>query len=140
MAERQRVADRYLRGSRSLSLIHIYRLAAEYADELNNLGVRVAELEKKSDNVKLEGLLRLDAAQLDEDGKDKDQSATAKLRLNITAKVNDDWEVKGRIDADSDLEEGGTLSLIHIYYRALRRRARRDLRLPRLGRSRARGR
>jgi len=35
------------------------KLAAEYADELNNLGVRVDALEKKVDNVKFDGRLRL---------------------------------------------------------------------------------
>lgn len=103
----------------------VERLAAEYADELNNLGVRVANLEKKSDNVKIEGLLRLDGAQTDMKGWSKeDQDREAKfddtfkkrnelkalLRLNITAKVNDDWEVKGRLDGSSDLKEGGTSS------------------------------
>ena len=34
------------------------KLAAEFADELNSLGVRVAALEKKVDNVKLRGILR----------------------------------------------------------------------------------
>ena len=35
------------------------KLAAEFADELDNLGVRVADLEKKSDNVKFSGTARL---------------------------------------------------------------------------------
>lgn len=34
------------------------KLAAEFAEELDNLGVRVADLEKKSDNVKWGGELR----------------------------------------------------------------------------------
>lgn len=100
----------------------IERLAAEYADELNNLGVRVANLEKKSDNVKIDGLLRLDGAKTDMKGlsrEDQDNyyadktykkrnELKAKLRLNVTAKVNDDWEVKGRLDGDSDLKDGST--------------------------------
>ena len=36
----------------------IDKLAAEFADELNNLGLRVAALEKKVDNVKWTGELR----------------------------------------------------------------------------------
>ncbi|WP_294151916.1 S-layer homology domain-containing protein, partial [uncultured Selenomonas sp.] len=35
----------------------IDKLAAEFADELNNLGVRVANLEKHADNVKFTGKL-----------------------------------------------------------------------------------
>lgn len=101
----------------------VERLAAEYADELNNLGVRVANLEKKSDNVKIEGLLRLDGAKTDmkglsqyeQDSDAEDYSSykkrnelKAKLRLDITAKVNDDWEVKGRLEGLSDLKDGGS--------------------------------
>ena len=34
---------------------NVDKLAAEFADELDNLGVRVANLEKKADNVKIAG-------------------------------------------------------------------------------------
>ena len=37
---------------------NVDRLAAEFADELDSLGVRVAALEKKSDNVKVTGEVR----------------------------------------------------------------------------------
>ena len=37
---------------------NVDKLAAEFADELDNLGVRVANLEKKADNVKVTGELR----------------------------------------------------------------------------------
>ena len=37
---------------------NVDRLAAEFADELDSLGVRVAALEKKSDNVKITGEIR----------------------------------------------------------------------------------
>lgn len=37
---------------------NVDRLAAEFADELDSLGVRVAGLEKKSDNVKITGEIR----------------------------------------------------------------------------------
>ena len=37
---------------------NVDRLAAEFADELDSLGVRVAALEKKSDNVKITGEFR----------------------------------------------------------------------------------
>ena len=35
------------------------RLVSEFADELDNLGVRVAKLEKNADNVKITGNVRL---------------------------------------------------------------------------------
>src|SRR5574344_953772 len=37
---------------------NVDRLASEFADELDSLGVRVAKLEKKSDNVKITGEAR----------------------------------------------------------------------------------
>ena len=37
---------------------NVDKLAAEFADELDALGVRVAALEKKSDNVKITGQVR----------------------------------------------------------------------------------
>lgn len=92
----------------------IDRLAAEYADELNNLGVRVAELEQKSDNVKIQGLLRMEGARLDPDEHATDDSAKGLLRLDITGKVNDDWAVKGRLDGSVDFEEGGTNSGLSV--------------------------
>ena len=45
------------------------KLMAEFADELDNLGVRVAKLEKKADNVKITGQVR--ARYLDVDKTDK---------------------------------------------------------------------
>lgn len=38
----------------------IEKLSAEFSDELNNLGVRVAKLEKNADNVQWHGMLRYD--------------------------------------------------------------------------------
>ncbi|MBP2632639.1 MAG: S-layer protein, partial [Firmicutes bacterium] len=51
----------------------IDKLSAEYADELNNLGVRVAALEKKTDNVKFTGEARFRNDQV----KDGDHSTEA---------------------------------------------------------------
>lgn len=45
---------------------NVDKLAAEFADELDNLGVRVANLEKKADNVKITGELRF--RYVDQDG------------------------------------------------------------------------
>ena len=50
------------------------KLAAEFADELANLGVRVAALENKVDNVKWNGLIRYEYKQISGDDKDKTDS------------------------------------------------------------------
>jgi len=91
----------------------IDKLSAEYADELNNLGVRVANLEKKSDNVKFNGLMRLEGTHYNNAYSQNDNKliGNALLRLELTAAVNDDWVVKGRLDGQSSLNnDTGNLS------------------------------
>ena len=68
---------------------NVDKLAAEFADELDTLGVRVANLEKKADNVKITGEIRAHY----EDYKDTANKDNSKLRSRIWIKgqVNDDW-------------------------------------------------
>ncbi|UZD42663.1 S-layer homology domain-containing protein [Selenomonas sputigena] len=92
----------------------IDRLAAEFSEELNNLGVRVSNLEDRIDNVKWTGELRYTyekkggngAQAYDEVGTDNDLL----FRLEPTATVNDHWKVKARLDAtwnpEKDSAEG----------------------------------
>ena len=76
---------------------NVDRLAAEFADELDSLGVRVAALEKKSDNVKITGQIR--ASYQDIDFKNASNSTASKLRtrLFISGQINDDWKYTGRL-------------------------------------------
>jgi hypothetical protein len=91
----------------------IDKLAAEYADELNNLGVRVSNLEKKSDNVKFTGLMRLDAKRytdgytgpLNNNRHDDSYHGTALVRLDMVAAVNDNWTVNARLDGTTSLNQ-----------------------------------
>ena len=84
----------------------IDRLAAEFSEELNNLGVRVSNLESRIDNVKWEGKLQYEYTRTKVDGVDADTDHDLKFRLEPTATVNDHWKVKARLDAhwnpDSD--------------------------------------
>ena len=66
---------------------NVDKLAAEFADELDNLGVRVANLEKKADNVKITGQARFRYWDTD---KDDTNHATLRSRLWINGQVNDD--------------------------------------------------
>jgi hypothetical protein len=70
-------------------------LVAEFADELDNLGVRVTKLEKKSDNVKLTGSLRYRYFALDDEATDKSQLRT---RIGIAGMINDDWTYKALVE------------------------------------------
>lgn len=83
----------------------IDKLAAEFSDELANLGVRVADLEAKTDNVKWEGLIRYDwksnnfAANPGHE-KTNDGSNTIKLRFEPSMVINENWTGHARIDYD----------------------------------------
>ena len=81
----------------------IDKLVAEFSDELNNLGVRVSNLERNADNVKWNGQARYRYwSQRDEqkDGSTKKQNKDQlNFRLEPSAEVNNNWHVKARIDA-----------------------------------------
>ena len=73
---------------------NVDKLAAEFADELDNLGVRVANLEKKADNVKITGQIRYEYADRGGDlEKSKGSVALNRLRtrLFVNGAINDDW-------------------------------------------------
>ena len=91
----------------------VERLAAEFADELDNLGVRVANLEKKADNVKVTGEVRfryvnqdgamarfkgendnLDSVVL---GNKSNHVADIRSRIWINGMINDDWTYTGML-------------------------------------------
>ena len=82
----------------------IDRLAAEFADELNNLGVRVSNLEKHADMVKWTGLLRYDYSSVRKDGSARTNKDLLRFRLFPTAEVNDHWKVGARLQADTNMK------------------------------------
>ena len=76
------------------------KLAAEFAEELNNLGVRVANLERNADMVKWNGKAEYTYVRTKYKGADNsDQEGTFLFRLEPSAEVNDHWHVKARLDA-----------------------------------------
>ena len=84
----------------------IDRLAAEFSEELNNLGVRVSNLESRIDNVKWTGKLQYEYKRTTEDGKGAETKINnLKFRLEPTATVNDHWKVKARLDANWNPEK-----------------------------------
>ena len=74
---------------------NVDKLAAEFADELDNLGVRVAALEKKADNVKITGTIKASYASYDGDklGEGNTTNHQGRLRSDLWIKgdINDDW-------------------------------------------------
>ena len=80
---------------------NVDKLAAEFADELDALGVRVAALEKKADNVKITGAIRYHYTHGKVDdgvGSDKHVNHGLRTRLTFTGKVNDTWNYVGLLE------------------------------------------
>ena len=75
---------------------NVDKLAAEFADELDSLGVRVANLEKKSDNVKITGQIR--ASYRSTDGTASNNEGYLRTRLFVNGAINEDWTYVGRLE------------------------------------------
>ena len=75
------------------------KLAAEFADELDNLGVRVANLEKKADNVKITGQIRAHY----QDVKDGASKSVLRTRLFLNGAINEDWSYTGRLQNEQTI-------------------------------------
>ena len=74
------------------------KLAAEFADELDTLGVRVAKLEKGADAVKITGNIRASYNDI-KPGKDYSMLRT---RIFVKGQINDDWSYTGRIQNEQN--------------------------------------
>ena len=72
------------------------KLAGEYADELANLGVRVANLEKKVGNISWSGDARMQYQHNLDGAKDHADSWNGRMRINVQGQVNDEVAVNGR--------------------------------------------
>ena len=93
----------------------IDKLAAEFSDELGNLGVRVSNLERNADMVKWNGQARYrywSQRYEQKDGSTKKQNKDQlNFRLEPSAEVNKNWHVKARIDAFMDPSKDETSDL-----------------------------
>ena len=97
------------------------KLAAEFAEELNNLGVRVANLERNADMVKWTGKAEYTYTHDKYKGDHNEQEGTFLFRLEPSAEVNDHWHVKARLDAktyagsDSSQNDSAKVELKRIW-------------------------
>lgn len=82
----------------------IDKLAGEYADELDNLGVRVSNLEAKVGNISWSGDARMKWAQSYSDGNAED-GFDGRMRINAHAQVNDSTYVEGLLRSDMDFKD-----------------------------------
>ncbi|MBQ5585725.1 MAG: putative porin [Selenomonadaceae bacterium] len=79
----------------------IEKLSAEFSDELANLGVRVANLEAKTDNVKWNGLIRYDwnTTNFEKSGEHrKPETNNVRLRFEPSITINENWTGHARLD------------------------------------------
>ena len=76
----------------------IDKLAGEYADELDSLGVRVSNLEKKVGNISWSGDARMRYQSNDNSA---DEAWTGRIRINMKGQVNDKTTVNARFSTDN---------------------------------------
>ena len=81
---------------------NVDKLAAEFADELDALGVRVANLEKKADNVKVTGEVRYRYTDSELNGNEYND---LRSRIWVNGQINDDWSYTGMIENTQDFTE-----------------------------------
>ena len=100
------------------------RLAAEFSEELNSLGVRVANLERNADMVKWTGEMRYqywsERTEVENGHKNKTNVNNLRLRFNPEMEVNDHWKIKARMQADirtdKDSSGNGTRDKMKLVY------------------------
>ena len=76
----------------------IDKLAAEYADELDSLGVRVTNLEKKVGNISWSGDARMRYQSYNNSA---DETWQARLRISLKGQVNEKTTVNARLTTDN---------------------------------------
>lgn len=82
---------------------NVDKLAAEFADELDSLGVRVANLEKKADNVKVTGEVRASYRDVNTDAAGHDgHEGLLRSRLWVNGQINEDWAYTGMFENNQD--------------------------------------
>ena len=93
---------------------NVDKLAAEFADELDSLGVRVANLEKKADNVKITGEVRFRSVSQEGGkyigggttiGNGSNHVADIRSRIWVNGAINDDWSYTGMLENVQDLAD-----------------------------------
>ena len=85
---------------------NVDKLAAEFADELDALGVRVAALEKKADNVKITGQIRYRYRMANRiNDEDRKINHDLRTRLFFTGKVNENWNYVGMLENIQDFHD-----------------------------------
>ena len=83
----------------------IDKLAAEFSDELASLGVRVAALESKVDNVKWGGIVRFTESTNRREAAEDGSVNRVEIRLMPQITINDNWTANARIRANINTKD-----------------------------------
>ena len=101
---------------------NVNKLAAEFADELDALGVRVAALEKKADNVKITGNIRYrwrEGSPTAATRGARQRTHDLRTRLFINGQINDTWKYTGMLQNTQNFMDqannGGNIALNRAY-------------------------
>jgi len=97
----------------------IDKLAAEFSEELNSLGVRVSNLEKYADKVVWKGKMEYTYRSLRTEDKDSKGETTSHrenqngfvFRLEPKAEINKNWTANARIDGKFDMKKDDAVSI-----------------------------
>lgn len=84
----------------------IQKLSAEYSQELDNLGVRVSNLEKRMDNVTFDGKVRFRYDSEKVGDASKEGTGQSYLDLFVNAKINDNWKIRSEIESKHNTNGG----------------------------------
>jgi len=88
----------------------IEALKAEFGTELNNLGVRVDNLEKNASNVKFTGEIRSRYEYSDDSTTSKKNYEKTRVRITMTAPIAENVTFKGRLHSESSWGNAGLSS------------------------------
>ena len=111
----QMVAKAMAKNPAGIDKALVDKMAAEFSDELNSLGVRVSNLEKHADRVKWTGELRYIYKSDRDENQKKSNLNRLELRLFPTAEVNDHWNIKARLTARVNLKESSSTDMALTY-------------------------
>ena len=86
------------------------KLAAEFADELDTLGVRVAKLEKGADAVTIAGQVRADY----KTHSDEADESNLRTRLWVTGQINNDWSYTAMLQNEESLRDNANTDKLEL--------------------------
>ena len=97
------------------------KLVGEFSEELDNLGVRITKLEKKTDNVKVTGegrLMYFHSSQKTLGDGSRSYNSELRTRITISGQLNDNWNYTGMLENTQDLtyDNGNSDTNFHRAY------------------------